>query len=406
MPNYPLHIPTAHIDVQNICHNYNILSSLSKLAQAEANMPFAKASLPAPFGYKNEQEFIWPSQLAVIKADAYGHGQFETAKALIQNGVQMFASGSVQECADIRQHFDNMVILNLLGPINEQDITLCTKLGIIPVIHSLEQMQLLNHVRTPMPIALKCNTGMARLGFEEQELNLAIEHLKQLPHITPVLALSHLHSADSLHIAEEIKTQGTRFAAMLKILREEWPFVAASLGNSAGTMFAEEIKQHIGAHICRPGIALYGANPFYGTDFASKAAGLLPAMRVSTPVLGTRKLAKGQGIGYSHTFLAKQDLQVAILACGYADGYSRGLSNKGEVCIAGKRVHLVGRVSMQMIAADISLLNDTQPKIAWLLGGPDKESLCCEELAATWGTITYEVLCILGNNVRNYTKFN
>ncbi len=407
MPTNPLHLPIAHIDVSRICHNFELLTKLSATAKASSDAPFAAAPLPTHFGQNKPQGFTWPAQLAVIKADAYGHGHIETAKALLQTGVDMFASGSVQECVALREHIkDSAVILNLLGPISTEDIKLCTKHGIIPLIHNQDQVELLKEVTSTLPIAIKCNTGMARLGFDAHELDDAIVNIKSLPYIMPVLALSHLHSADTTGVQEEIKIQGTNFAHMLKKLRAIWPNIAASLANSAGTIFAEEIKSHIGAHICRPGIALYGSNPFNNTSFASRAKGLLPAMWVSAPILGTRKLQNGHGIGYGHTFVAKQDLSIAIIACGYADGFSRGLTHKGEACIEGTIVPLVGRVAMQMIAANITKLQNQKPKQAWLLGGPYENAISTERLATTWETITYEVLCILGNNTRKYMNFD
>ncbi len=407
MPSYPLHLPIAHIDVQRICHNFNVLKELSSPVQADITQSFAMAPLPLLFGNNHAKGFIWPSQLAVIKADAYGHGQEEVAKALLANGVQMFASGSVQECAQLRLCVNSdSVILSLLGPITDQDIDLCAQLGIIPIIHSLDQMKLLSCAQTPLPIAIKCNTGMARLGFDIHELDEAINYIKKLPNIMPVLALSHLHSADSTDVLAQIKSQGTQFASMLKTLRITWPNIAASLANSAGTIFAEEIKKHIGPHICRPGISLYGSNPHYKTEYATKIKKLLPAMWISTPILSTRKLLNGQGIGYGHSFIAAKDSHIAILACGYADGFSRGLTHKASVCINGKKVPLVGRVAMQMIAADISCLQHEKATQAWLLEGPYSECINIEELACNWGTITYEVLCLLGNNVRNYINFN
>ncbi len=402
----PPHLPIVHIDAKSIVHNFNLLNTFSAPAKAQSHEDIAKVNLNIAFGDYDGEEFEWPSQLAVIKADAYGHNQKEAAFNLIPEDVRMYASGSVQECLHLRESFDKIVILCLLGPIDENDVKLCAKNRIIPVIHCFEQIKLLAKSEVNLPIAIKCNTGMARLGFDEHELNEVITSLKQLTNITPVLALSHLHSADNANILVEIKTQGTHFARMLKSLRQAWPKLAASLANSAGTIFADEIKSYIGPHICRPGIALYGANPFYNTELASKIVGLKPAMWVSTNILAIRELKKGQGIGYGHTFVANEDLRVAILACGYADGYSRGLSNKGMVCIAGQRVPIIGRVAMQMIAADISKLKEENPKQAWLLSGPFKEGIGCEELAKAWGTISYEVLCALGNNERNYVNFN
>ncbi len=410
MPKHPLHLPIAHIDLQRICHNFNALQKLSNIAKAAEDQAFAKANLPTHFGKNHADGFVWPSQLAVIKADAYGHGQIEAAHALIKNGAQMFASGSVQECLALREglgeHINNVVILNLLGPLTTQDVRLCIDNGIIPLIHTQEQLELLKSVTSPLPIAIKCNSGMARLGFNEDELDAVIKNLQSLPNIMPVLAMSHLHSGDTENVKEEIKKQGELFGKMLKSLRAIWPNIAASLANSAGTIFAKDITAQIGPNICRPGIALYGCNPFHNTTLQSSIEGLLPSMWLSAPILTTRKLKKGQGLGYGHSFVAENDLDIAIIACGYADSFSRGLSHKAEVCIENMRTKLVGRVAMQMIAADITKMQNKNPKQAWLLNGPDANGISIEELATTWGTITYEVLCLLGNNVRNFVKFD
>ncbi len=402
-----LHLPVAHIDLKRICHNFKVLKEISTVAKAEEGAPYAMAAMPEHFGKNHEQGFVWPAQLAVIKSDAYGHGQSLTAKALMEHGVDMFASGSVQECMDLRQNIgQGTVILNLLGPLDAHDINICVEQGIIPLIHSHDQLELLSNVTKTLPIAIKCNTGMSRLGFDPHELAEVIKNIKLLPHILPVLALSHLHSADSIFVQEEIKTQGLRFAAMVEKLRQEWPSIAISLANSAGTMFAEDIKKYIGPHICRPGIALYGSNPFYGTEFEIKAKGLCSTMWVSAPILSTRTLYDGHGIGYGHTFVAEQDLDIAIIGCGYADGFSRGLTHKTHVCIEDTRCPLVGRVAMQMIFANISHVSNKKPQEAWLLGGPYKTGISLEELAKAWGTISYEVLCMLGNNIRQYEDFN
>ncbi len=404
-----LNLPIAHIDTGKICHNFNQLTKISTMAKAEHYAPFAKIALPKHFGNNHGQDFIWPSQLAVIKSDAYGHGQVEVAKALIDNGVDMFASGSVQECLALRlglkEQGKNVVILNLLGPLDTLDIDICVNNGIIPLIHNKEQLELLKSNSKPLPIAIKCNSGMARLGFDSHELDAIIASLKSLPKIMPVLALSHLHSADSENVVAEIKTQGAVFAQMLNSLRATWPNIAASLANSAGTIFTKEITAQIGANICRPGISLYGSNPFFNTSHESRMEGLLPAMHVSAPILSTRQLKAGHGIGYGHIFTAKNQMDIAIIGCGYANGFSRSLTHKGQVCIAGTKVPLVGRVAMQMIYADISKVQEKSPKQAWLLNGPYEDCISAEELSSAWGTITYEIFCILGNNGRNYTSF-
>jgi alanine racemase len=127
-------------------------------------------------------------------------------------------------------------------------------------------------------------------------------------------------------------------------------------------------------------------------------------MAVSAPLLSERVLPAGAGLGYGHTFRAERPMRVGIIAAGYADGFSRGLSGRGEVCIAGVRVPVLGRVSMQMSAVDLSALPRglEKPERAWILGGPWARAVKVEELAAAWGSIAYEVMCLLGRNERIY----
>jgi len=411
---YSPHIPTVHVDLGRICQNYSVMHQQSAKTQAPSDAPFYTAhGLPPHFAKDNNAPIVWPPQLAVIKADAYGHGHIQVAKALMQDGVKVFASGSIQEACDLRQMIGDAknrpLIISLLGLIAPEDIALCLTHGIVPLIHNFAQISMLEHLEATLPIALKCNTGMARLGFNADELPSAIERLQKLPNIVPIITLSHLHSADSDHARHEIQVQGTRFAGMLHALRAVWPHIAASLGNSAGTFLAEDIKAQIGPHVCRPGIALYGCNPFAGTSLASLGQDLLPTMWVSAPIISIRTLAAGESIGYGHTFMTEKTIPVGIVACGYADGMSRALTNHGIVCVKGKRLPLIGRVAMQMFFIDLQAVYTeemlVQANKAWLLGGPYAAGISMKELATMWGTIEHEVLCILGYNTRRYTSF-
>jgi alanine racemase len=174
---------------------------------------------------------------------------------------------------------------------------------------------------------------------------------------------------------------------------------ARVLVNSAGILAYPEL--HFDGQ--RPGISLYGSNPFWGTRWEAKGQSLLPAMEVMAPILSVHDLAKGQTISYGRTFTAPRDMQVAIVACGYADNYSRSLSNKGWMLVHGKRAPVIGRVCMQLTAIDITHIPQTRPgDQAYVLGGQGKERILPEELARWWGTITYEVFCLLGQNPREY----
>jgi alanine racemase len=416
------HLPLAHIDLARIRKNYRFLQHISAAASPGFSQAAPPTLLPG-YGERDETPFVWPSQLAVIKADAYGHGHIRVAEALLEEGATLFASGSVQEAVRLRQELDapssaarhpprerqHPAIISLLGLVRREDVFLCADYGIIPLVHSLEQLSMLEGTERPLAIAVKCNTGMYRLGFNEAELPSAVEGLKKLPWVRPVIALSHLHSADTRNGRDTVLAQSAVYARMLHILRASWPTMAASLGNSAGTLLARDIANVIGPHICRPGIALYGGNPFVGTSLASLGSGLLPAMAVSAPILATRILPKGAGIGYGHTHIATEDSYVGIVAAGYADCFPRSMSGKGVMCVDGVRAPVIGRVSMQMTAVNLSGLSDgnsrPRPDVAWIMGGPYADAVSVEELAHLWGTISYEVLCLLGNNERVYSPY-
>ena len=416
------HLPLAHIDLARIRKNYRFLKRISAAASPDPDQATPPALLPG-YGERGETPFVWPSQLAVIKADAYGHGHIPVAEALLEEGATLFASGSVREAVQLRQgiaasssavrHLPeerrHPAIISLLGLVHREDVFLCAEYGIIPLVHSLEQLSMLEGTERPLAVAVKCNTGMSRLGFNEEELPTAVEGLKKLPWVRPVIALSHLHSADARNGRDTIFAQSAVFARMLSVLRVSWPGAAASLGNSIGTLLARDIADVIGPHICRPGLALYGGNPLTGTSLAPLGSGLLPAMAVSTPLLATRILPKDAGIGYGHTHTAPEDSYVGIVAAGYADFFPRSMSGKGVMCVDGVRAPVLGRVSMQMTAVNLSGLpggnGRPRPDVAWIMGGPYPDVVSIEELAHLWGTISYEVLCLLGNNERVYGPY-
>jgi alanine racemase len=395
-----LHVPTVSVHLDRICDNYTLLHAAAGAAGAEKLSP-----APLPVGRGKTTMLSWPRMMPVIKADAYGHGQIPIAKRLLDIGAGMFCSGSVQEAAQLRLGIPEreFPILSLLGAITPNDVSTASELGVISVIHSFRQLEMAASNPHPLTIAIKCNTDMARLGFGAGDLPRLIQALRRLPHIRPVLVMTHLAEADSEEARQYIAEQARTFTAMQKKLKEAFPGIATSLANSAGTLLAGEVAGIIGPHVCRPGIALYGGNPFAGTSLAALGAGLRFAMWVGAPIIATRMLAPGEAIGYGHTFTAEKPTKVGIVAAGYADYYTRSLSNRGEMCVLDKRARILGRVSMQMSAIDITDIPDAQAGTeAWLMGGPYENAVSVQELADTWGTITYEPLCLLGNGAKVY----
>ena len=341
----------------------------------------------------------------VIKADAYGHGLIPVARALESEGADTLAVGTVAEAVELRASGCNKRIIALFGPLDEPDCIALAENSIIPFIGCFDQLNLLGAVvknqKTEIEISLKFDTGMARLGFSLDELPELISKLKELPQIRPVMASSHLATSDDPAYEDYVEEQTVKFKNILDMLESSGISVEPSLANSAG------ILKHDKINFCaqRGGIALYGGNPFGGTKWESLGARLKPAMQVSTKIASVHKLKKGQTISYGCTYTAEKDMTVAIVCAGYADGYSRHLSNNGSMCINGQRAEILGRVCMQLTAVDVSTIADVKfGGVAYLLGGEGEGGISPEELAAWWGTITYEVFCILGLNPKSYIE--
>lgn len=341
----------------------------------------------------------------VVKADAYGHGLPEVARALEEEGADTFAVGTVGEALILRKSGCDKRIIALLGPLNEIDCRDAALFNVIPFIGEFEQLEMLSKVvneqEKKIEICLKFDTGMSRLGFALHELEQLIDWLGSNPDIVPVLASSHLATSDDPAYEEYMNGQADKFALILQTLADAGFELEASLANSAGILAHDKV--HFSAQ--RGGIALYGANPLRGTELSSFGERLRPAMQVSTRIAAVRDLKKGQAISYGCTYTAEKDMRVAVVCAGYADGYSRHLSNTGEVCIRGRRAAILGRVCMQLCIVDVSNIPDvTFGDRAYLLGGDGEGSVGIDDLADWWGTITYEVFCLLGLNPRIYGK--
>jgi alanine racemase len=341
----------------------------------------------------------------VVKADAYGHGLIEVARALEAEGADTFAVGTVGEGMQLRKSGCSKRIISLLGPLNEEDCFNAFQSSIIPFIGEFEQLEMLTGVASAqgrrVEICLKFDTGMSRLGFGVHEIDDLIDWLKKNPEVCPVLASSHLATSDDPAYEGYISKQAGTFSDILQRLGNAGYELEASLANSAGILVHDQL--HYSAQ--RGGIAMYGSNPLLGTKWSEAGNDLKPAMQVRTKVASVRKLKKGQAISYGCTYTAERDMTVAVVCAGYADGYSRGLSNAGQVCIHGKRARILGRVCMQLCIVDVSHIEDVKfGDSVYLLGGEGEGRISAEDLAGWWQTITYEVFCLLGMNPRTYKK--
>ena len=356
------------------------------------------------FGRMGQPQALMP----VIKSDAYGHGLVPVARVLAEAGAQRFAVGTVSEGMALRDAGLRQTIVPLLGALTDVDWQGAVMQGLTPVVGNFDQLERAAahcHAGRTLRVAIKCETGMGRLGFSEAELPQVIDRLRTTQGLEPVMVLSHFSCADVPEQEAYTQDQLRRFTAMSDALRGVFPEIKRSLCNTAGTIGRPE------AHfeICRPGISLYGGNPFTGTAWQDKGArlGLEWAMSVSAPIIEVREVAEGRSVSYGRLFTAQKTATVAVVAIGYATAFNRSLSTRTAMIINGRRVPQVGRVCMGMIMADVTGLPPVRVgDTAWLVGGPaepGQNPVTPQDIADTLGTISYEVLCLFGGmNPRVY----
>ncbi len=345
--------------------------------------------------------------MPVIKADAYGHGVVPVAHVLAEEGITHMAVGSVAEGILLRQEGHNAFLLALLGLVREEDPVLAARYDITPLVHNREGLKKLlfqAHLfgrKSPLKIAVKFDTGMARLGFVVEEAAELADYLRTLPEIQPVLMVSHFAASDEPALDAFTHRQAMLFHQAAEAMRAVFPHIKTSLTNSPGLL----AWPGYAGDLARPGLTLYGANPLHGTDRTRLGTGLIPVMEATAPILAVHSLPKGASVSYGCMFHAPEDMRVAVVGAGYADGYSRSLSMRGSVLISGQRAPILGRVCMQMCIVDVSHIPAVVPgDTAFLLGGEGPQAIRPEELAEWWETIPYEVFCTLGRNHRTYAK--
>lgn len=378
---FPAGLPVARISLGALRRNWLFLASHSK-------------ALP-PMG--------------VIKADAYGHGLEPVARTLMDAGCRTLAVGSIDEGVYLRRSLagSEVAIMPLLGVLTEKDAASAIAHALVPLIGSVDQAAFVSRAwsgPSPLPVAVKVETGMSRLGFRADETREFIDGLRSFANLRPGLLLSHLAAADDPDKEDSVAAQVERFLDAYAGLREYWPEIAVSLANSAGYLAGDALLAALPPHVGRPGFALYGGNPFAGTSRESLGSALLPVMDVAAPVMGVYPLAPGRTVSYGCTFTAREAMRIAVIGAGYADGFSRGLSGRGHVSIRGRLCPILGRVCMQMHIVDVTHVPDASAgDAAFILGGEGGGAIAMADISRDWGTIPYEVFCLLGRNPRVYS---
>ncbi len=323
--------------------------------------------------------------MAVVKANAYGHGLVPTALALAE--ADAFAVARLEEGLALRAEGITQPIVLLEGVFAAEHVLEAARHGFDLVVHDPLQVELLEEFVGPhrFIVWIKIDTGMNRLGFRPEEFPAALERLQRMkPAPLEIRLLTHLARADDRDDATT-KAQLERFKKAVKGLD-----YATSVANSAGVFG----NVPLGCDWVRPGLVLYGASPF--ADKVGAQLGLQPVMSLETSVIAVRRVPKDEAVGYGGAWRANRDSQIAIVAAGYGDGLARQLANGTPVLIEGHRAPLVGRVSMDMIAVDVTELQHVHVGTPVVLWGED---LPVEEVARHAGTIPYELLCGVSQRV-------
>jgi alanine racemase len=323
--------------------------------------------------------------MAVIKANAYGHGLVPTALCLA--GADAFAVARIEEAMALRSAGVRAPIVLLEGVFTPEQLAEAARHDLELVVHDSLQIELLETARHShrFLVWLKIDTGMNRLGFRVTEFESAHARMVSLgDRLREIRLMTHFARADErdcVMSAEQLQ----RFSALLSGRK-----FTTSLANSAA-IFA--LPRSHGEWV-RPGLALYGVAPFagkQGTDL-----GLTPAMRLLSTVISLRNVPKGETVGYGGGWTAQRDSRIAIVAAGYGDGLPWALRSGSPLLVAGHRVSIVGRVSMDMVAVDVTDVSGVSIGVPAILWGPE---LPVEEVARSAGTIPWELLCAVSQRV-------
>ena len=322
--------------------------------------------------------------LCVIKADAYGHGMSQIARALPD--VDALAVASLAEAIALRAQGITAPVVLLEGFTQAADLNLIRQYGFEAVVHHESQVEMLEADRgAAIPVWLKIDTGMHRLGINPDFAASIFRRLLACSAARPVAVMSHLACADE-RLDDYTNQQIAIFTETTNGVE-----VPRSLLNSGGILGWPQAQ----CDWVRPGIMLYGASPF-GSGTASDE-NLLPVMTLQAELIAVNQFNKGDTIGYSRTWTCPEDMSVGVVSIGYGDGYPRHAKNGTPVLLNGKRAELIGRVSMDMITIDLRQHPDAKIGDTVTLWG---EGLPVDEIATAADTIAYELLCGVTKRVR------
>jgi alanine racemase len=333
------------------------------------------------------------AMMAVVKADAYGHGANDVARTILAEGVEWLAVATVPEGIELRQAGIAAPIL-VLGAVNsELQVQALVQWDLQPTICSIEQATIVSKTlatsRSPLPLIvhLKLDTGMSRLGTNWQQAVTFFSEVKSLPYIEIGGLYSHLATAEELDTTVS-DIQFARFErAIAEISNAGHALPLLHLANSAGILAHKRLHYEL----VRPGLILYGIYP--APHFRSQIA-LEPVLSVKARIAQVKDISAGTGVSYGYRFIAERDMRLAVVGIGYADGIPRRLSGRMQVAIRGRSVPQIGAITMDQIVLDVTHLPDLEVgEVVTVLGRDGTIRLTVDDWANELGTISWEILC-------------
>lgn len=331
--------------------------------------------------------------MAVVKADAYGHGAVTVAQVALESGATWLGVATIPEGIELREAGITAPILVLGATNTPAQIQAIAHWQLQPTLGSPKQalvfsetLKSLNQI-PHLPVHVKLDTGMSRLGTNWQQAGEFVQLVQRLPYLEIASIYSHLATADSSD-QTILRQQQRRFEqAITEIQSQGFQPPSLHLANSAATLTDTSLHYDM----VRAGLAVYG---LYPAPHLQTVIDLQPVLQVKARITQVKTIPIGSGVSYGHQYIAERETRLAVVGIGYADGVPRNLSHKMQVLIRGQRVAQIGAITMDQMMLDVSAIPDLQEgEVVTLLGKQGSEQITADDWAASLGTISWEILC-------------
>ncbi|KOS28708.1 alanine racemase [Bacillus anthracis] len=345
------------------------------------------------------------AMMAAVKANGFGHVAVEVAKAAIEAGINQLAIAFVDEAMELIREAGIRLPILILGYTSVAAAEEAIQYDVMMTVYRSEDLQGINEIANRLQkkaqIQVKIDTGMSRIGLQEEEVKPFLEELKRMEYVEVVGMFTHYSTADEID-KSYTNMQTSLFEKAVNTAKElgiHIPYIHSS--NSAGSMEPSNTFQNM----VRVGIGIYGMYP--SKEVNHSVVSLQPALSLKSKVAHIKHAKKNRGVSYGNTYVTTGEEWIATVAIGYADGYNRQLSNKGHALINGVRVPVIGRVCMDQLMLDVSKAMPVQVGDEVVFYGKQgEENIAVEEVADMLGTINYEVTCMLDRRIPRVYKEN